>query len=86
MTASRRIDGFAELADYVVVSDGRTSTLFALDVQVDRWALPSLDDLPVCGTLIDPTHGDFVFVRPERYVSVESHDIDATNEVDTKYT
>jgi len=86
MTASRRIDGFAELADYAVVSDGRTSALLALVVQVDWWVLPSLDDLPVCGALLDPTHWGFVFVRPESYVSVESHYIGATNVVDTTYT
>ncbi|HUZ40967.1 MAG TPA: hypothetical protein VMU68_06225 [Acidimicrobiales bacterium] len=65
MAANPRIDDFAELADFAVLSDGRTSALRALDGQVDWWAMPVLDDLPPFGALLDPAHGGHVFLRPQ---------------------
>jgi len=81
-----RIDGFAQLADYAALSDGRTSALLALDGQVDWWAMPSLDDSPVCGALLDPASGGYVFLRPENYLDVERQYINSTNVLQTTFT
>jgi GH15 family glucan-1,4-alpha-glucosidase len=81
-----RIDGFAELADYAVLTDGRTSAVLALDGQVDWWAVSALDDLPVCGALLDPARGGFVFLRPENYLDVQRQYIDSTNVLETTFT
>jgi GH15 family glucan-1,4-alpha-glucosidase len=86
MTVYRRIDGFAELADYAVLSDGRTSALLALDGQVDWWALPALDDLPVCGALLDPIQGGHIFLRPDDSFEMHRRYIDATNVIETTFT
>ncbi|MGC2485753.1 MAG: glycoside hydrolase family 15 protein [Acidimicrobiales bacterium] len=82
---NRSIDGFVELADYAVLSDGRTSALLALDGQIDWWALPAMDDLPLCGALLDPAHGGHVFVRPENYVAVERRYVPSTNVLETTF-
>lgn len=82
---NRRIDGFVELADYAVLSDGRTSALLALDGQVDWWALPALDDLPICGALLDPAHGGHIFVRPESSFEVKRNYIESTNVLETTF-
>jgi len=86
VAADPRIDGFAELADYAVLSDGRTSALLALDGQVDWWAMPVLDDLPICGALLDPARGGYVFLRPEDTFDVERRYIDSTNVLETTFT
>jgi GH15 family glucan-1,4-alpha-glucosidase len=81
----RTIDGFVALSDYAVLSDGRTSALLALDGQIDWWALPALDDLPVCGALLDPTHGGHVFLRPEKSYDAERRYVDSTNVLETTF-
>jgi len=86
MTMERRIDGFAELSDYAVLSDGRTSALLALDGQIDWWAVPKLDDMPVCGALLDPARGGHLFLRPEDAFSVKWRYVDSTNVLESTFT
>lgn len=80
-----RIDGFAPIADYAVLGDGRTVALVARDGRVDWWPVPTIDAPPVCAAILDPSRGGHVLVAPEGDFSVERRYVEDTNVLETTY-
>ncbi|MGC1184299.1 MAG: glycoside hydrolase family 15 protein [Candidatus Dormiibacterota bacterium] len=64
MTVRPRQDGFAALADYAVLGDGRSVALAAADGRVDWWPQPALDSDPVFAAILDPQRGGFFLLTP----------------------
>lgn len=86
MTAPSRTDGFAPLADYAVLGDGRTVALVAVDGSVDWWPIPILDSPPVCAAILDPAAGGSILLAPEEDFDVQRRYLPGTNVLETTYT
>lgn len=83
---AERVDGYAPIADYGVLGDGRTVALVAGDGRIDWWPLPVLDALPVCAAILDPERGGHVALAPEDDYEVTRHYLPGTNVLGTTYT
>ncbi|MDQ2726628.1 MAG: glycoside hydrolase family 15 protein [Actinomycetota bacterium] len=86
MAASTRTDGFAALADYGVLGDGRTVALVATDGSVDWWPIPTLDAPPVCAAILDPVAGGSFVLVPEGDFEARRRYLPGTNVLETVYT
>ena len=86
MAPAHRQDGFAPIADYGVLGDGRTVALVAGDGQVDWWPIPSLDAPPACAAILDPTDGGFFRLAPRGDYRVERRYLPGTNVLEATYT
>ena len=86
MTALSRTDGFAPLADYAVLGDGRTVALVATDGSVDWWPIPTLDAPPVCAAILDPAAGGSFVLAPEDEFEGRRRYLAGTNVVEIVYT
>ena len=53
----QRLEGWAPIADYGLLSNGRTVAMVAPDGRIDWWPLPALDDPPVFAAILDPNNG-----------------------------
>jgi GH15 family glucan-1,4-alpha-glucosidase len=51
----RRVDGYAPIASYGVIGDGRSVAFIAPDGAVDWWCAPNLDNDPILDKLINAT-------------------------------
>jgi len=60
-----RIDGWAPIEQYGLLSNGRTVALVAGDGRIDWWPLPTTDAPPVFAALLDPDAGGRIELRPE---------------------
>jgi GH15 family glucan-1,4-alpha-glucosidase len=74
-----RDNGYAPLASYAGVGDGRTVALIARDGRVDWWPLPDLHGPPVFGALLDPERGGYVELCPVEPYTVERGYVGDTN-------
>jgi GH15 family glucan-1,4-alpha-glucosidase len=61
---TRRIDGYAPLANYVALSDGRSVALVAADGSIDWWCAPNMDSPPLFDRLLDAPDGGYFSIRP----------------------
>ena len=86
MKATSRTDGYAPIADYAVLGDGRTVALVARDGQIDWWPAPSLDAPPILGAVLDPERGGYFSLAPGAPFSVERSYLEGTNVLRTTYT
>ncbi len=83
---TRRVDGFAPIEEYAVLTDGRTSALISLDGRVEWWPVPTIDAPLVCGSLLDPDGGGYLALAPEGEFSVERHYVEDTNVLESVFT
>ncbi len=77
--------GFAPIAEYGVLGDGRTSALLAADGRIDWWPLPTLDSPPVFAAMLDPEVGGHLTLVPDEPYEVERCYLDETNVLQTTF-
>jgi GH15 family glucan-1,4-alpha-glucosidase len=83
---SPRIDGYAPIEEYAVLTDGRTCALIALDGGIDWWPVPTLDSFPVCAALLAAESGGRLSVAPISASEVERQYVARTNVLESVFT
>jgi GH15 family glucan-1,4-alpha-glucosidase len=82
----RRKQGYAPLASYAGIGDGRSVALIALDGTIDWWAVPDIDSVPAFSALLDPDDGGRIVLTPTDPYTVERRYVDRANVAETVFT
>lgn len=82
----RNGDGYAPLATYAAIGDGRTVALVAQDGAIDWLPLPHLDGVPAFAALVDAELGGELSVRPTEPFTVRRAYVEGTNVLTTTFT
>lgn len=84
-TAFRDEHGYADLAGYASIGDGRTVALVARDGRIDWLPLPDLDGAPAFGALLDAELGGHIALAPvERHTATRRY-VPNTDVLETTY-
>jgi GH15 family glucan-1,4-alpha-glucosidase len=84
---TERTDGYAPIADYAAIGDGRTVALIARDGRIDWLPVPALDSPPVFAAIIDAEHGGHLALRPtDPDARMEREYLPGTNVLVTTWT
>jgi GH15 family glucan-1,4-alpha-glucosidase len=81
-----RIGGYAQIADYCAVGDGRAVALVARDGAIDWLCLPDLDSPSVFATLLDSDRGGRFLLEPTSVLEATRRYLPNTNVLETTFT
>ena len=81
-----RIDGYAGIEDYALLSDGRVTALVADDGSIDWLAVPTMDQSTVFGALLDAEKGGRFTLEPTESYETSRRYLPRANVLETTFT
>ena len=80
-----RKDGYLPITAYAPIGDGRALALVGMDGAVDWFAVPTIDQPPVCAAILDPQDGGSIHLRPTVPYEVERRYVEHTAVLETTF-